>query len=236
MLSHLKERILKNIDIVLVNPTIADNIGLVARVLKNTAFTNLVLVNPNLIEKAYAVAKRAKDILEKAKVYSSLEEALSASQFIFGTTRRVRAYKFIYNFENIKPLILSLALQKRISILFGREDFGLAKEELELCHSVFYLPAHPQFPSYNLSFAVGIVCYELFYTLESLYSLSNLELAPKGEIESFFGYLEKELSLYVKKERLGATLLSLKRIFLRTHLTNHEVALLKSLLLKRKKV
>jgi tRNA C32,U32 (ribose-2'-O)-methylase TrmJ len=107
-LPSFKEKILKNIDIVLVSPQIPDNIGLVSRILKNTSFSSLSLVNPNLTKKSFDVAKRARDVLEKAKRYSSLTEAIAPSYFVFGTTRRKREYKFIYNFNDIKEGMLNL--------------------------------------------------------------------------------------------------------------------------------
>lgn len=232
-LPSIKERVLGNINIVLVSPQIPDNIGLTARVLKNTSFFNLSLVTPNLARKSFEVAKRAKDVLEKAKTFSTLKEAIATSHFVFGTTRRTREYKFIYNFSEIKNLIISLASSKKISIVFGQEDFGLSQEDLELCDSVFYIAANPLFSSYNLAFSAGIVCYELFNTLENIFSLGALDLAPKKDIETFFIYLEKYLSSRIDRKMLKPAIHSLERIFLRTHLTKNEVALLKSLILKR---
>jgi tRNA (cytidine32/uridine32-2'-O)-methyltransferase len=233
-LPSIKEKVISNIDIILVSAQIPDNIGLVARVLKNTSFSNLSLVKPNLTKKSFEVAKRARDILEKAKTFKNLKEATATSYFIFGTTRRQRQCKFIYNFNDIKNLIISLAGQRRISIIFGQEDFGLSQEQIEICDSVFYLPANPHFPSYNLAFSVGIICYELFNTLENLFSFSALDLAKKKEVETFFDYLEKYLSRHIDKKRLAPTMRTLERMFLRTHLTRNEVALLKSLVLKNK--
>ena len=145
-----KAKSLGNIDLVLVSPQVPENIGLVARILKNTCFSHLSLVNPNLSEKSYEVAKRARDILNQAKKFDTLKEALSKSHFTFATTRRVRSYKFIYNFHDILPLIVSQAQKKRVSIVFGKENFGLSKKEIDLCDSVIYLPANPGFPSYWL--------------------------------------------------------------------------------------
>jgi tRNA C32,U32 (ribose-2'-O)-methylase TrmJ len=64
---------IRNIDIVLVQPKIADNIGLCARVLKNTSFFSLSLVNLHLNEKSFQVAKCACDVLQNAKIYKNLK-------------------------------------------------------------------------------------------------------------------------------------------------------------------
>ena len=138
-----KEKILKNIEIVLASPAIPENIGLVARVLKNTSFFNLSLVNPKLTPKSSEVAKRARDLLKKAKAYDSLNEAVKSSTFVFGASRRKREYKVSFNFNEIKHLIISLAFNKKVSIVFGNETFGLSQEETKDCDSIFYIPANP---------------------------------------------------------------------------------------------
>jgi TrmH family RNA methyltransferase len=216
----------------LASPSVPENIGLTARILKNTSFGKLALVSPGISRKSFEVAKRARDTLENAATFSSLQEAVSGSGFVFGSTRRVREHTFVFNFEDIKHFILASARRQKISLVFGRENFGLSQAEIAACDSVFYLPADPGFPSYNLSAAVGIVCYELFNLSRSLLSFPSLSPATRKEYETFFAYLKKHLAGRVKKNRLKPTLDSLRRIFLRTHLTKNEIALLKSLLVK----
>ena len=227
-----KGKVLKNIEIVLVSPGVPENIGLVARVLKNTSFSGLSLINPRLTSKSFDVAKRARDVLKQAKIFDSLESALSSSHFVFGTTRRPREYKFIHSFDDIKLLLLSVAVKKKVSIVFGKEDFGLSQRDIALCDSIFYLPANVQFPSYNLAFSVGIVCYEIFNLVGSFPHLKFLDLARRKDIENLFLYLEKYICRFSDKKRLASTMLSLRRLFLRTHLAKNEVSLLKSLIPK----
>ena len=227
-----KEKILANIEIILASPAIPENIGLVARALKNTSFFNLSLVNPKLNAKSGEVAKKARDLLKKAKVYNTLDEAIKPSTFVFGASRRVREFKTIFNFNEIKHLIVALASSKKISIVFGNETFGLSREETDSCDSIFYIPANPSFSSYNLANAVGIVCYELFNLLDNTHSFASLNLAKRKEYEELFKYMKDNISSKLKKNRLGPTMHSLRRIFLRTHLTKNEASLLKSLFLK----
>jgi len=231
----ITDKIINNITLILVSPLVPENIGLVSRVLKNTGFSNLYLVSPALTPKSFEVAKRARDILEKAKVFNTLKEAIASSHFVLGTTRRKREYKFIYNFKDILPYILSLAKKKEVSILFGKENFGLSKEEVDLCDSLFYLPANPEFPSYNLAFAVGIVCYQIFVHLNGITQLSYLDLAKKKEIDNLFLFINEGLrKLGWKENELKSTIFSLRRIFLRTYLTKSEVRLLKKIFLSLK--
>ncbi len=224
-----KKELLKKANIVLASPKTAENIGLAARVIKNTSFSKLSLVKPNLTFKSFDVAKKARDILEQAKICQTIKEAVSSSEFVFGATRRPRENKCIFNFNDIKHLIAAAIKSKTISIVFGREDFGLSAQELKECDSVFYIPANPDFSSYNLATSVGIVCYEIFNQLNNLYSLGSLELAQRKDYETFFSYLEEKVSEKLKPQKAKTAIVSLKRLFLRTHLTKNEISLLKSL-------
>jgi len=232
VLTSDKENILKNINIVLVSPQIPENIGLCARILKNTSFNNFCLVRPNLTHKSFEVAKRARDILEKAKLAEDLKSVLKESYFVFGTTKRRRKYKFIYNFKDILPFIAAVAKKYPISIIFGQENFGLSKEEIDCCDSLFYIPANPSFSSYNLASSVGIVCYKIFeYLIDMLY-VDFLDLVKKEDIESLFVLIDSVLKKTDLKNKIAKTTISsLKRIFLRTHLTKNEVQLLKTIFL-----
>lgn len=232
-----KEKILKNIRIVLASPQVPENIGLCARILKNTSFSHFYLVDPNINSKSFAVAKRARDLLDKAKLFKDIKEAISDSCFVFGTTRRNREHKFIYNFKDTLPLIIAQAKMGPISIVFGKENFGLSKEELDCCDSVFFIPANHEFPSYNLASACGIVCFKIFEYLESIAEISSLELTKKKDIESLFLFIEEALpKLKLKKKMLCSASFSLRRIFSRTHLTNNETQLLKTIFIKINKL
>ena len=225
-----KGAIFKNIRIVLVSPQVPENIGLCARVMKNTLFDNLCLVKPNLNGKSFEVAKRARDILENAELFDTLKNALGSSHFVFGTTRRKRSYKAIYNFQSVLPFIVAFARKYKITIIFGKENFGLSKDEIGLCDSVFYIPSASTFPSYNLAFSVGIVCYKIFEYVQNILDIDYFELARKKEIDSLFLFIEETLKkIRIKGNRKEATLYSLRRILSRTALTKNEAQLLKSI-------
>lgn len=227
-----KADILKNIDIVLVRPRIAENIGLVARVLNNTSFPPPVLVTSEVPQEAYRVARRSRRFLEGARKYTELKEAVKESHFVFGTTSRCRENKLIFDFDKIKYLIVSLACNRKVSILFGKENFGLSRAESELCNSFFYIPASSDFSSYNLSHAVAIVCYEIFNTARNVDSLSSFELATSGEHEELLSYAEEFLADKIKSSRVKTAMITLRRLFARTQLSRNEIGLLKSLFIK----
>ena len=227
-----KEKILKNVNIVLVAPQISENVGLTARVLKNTSFSSLSLVTPSISKKSWEVAKRAQDLLKKAHIFSNIEAAISDSSFVFGTTRRSRKYTPIYSFNLIVPQLVSLASRRKVSILFGKENFGLSRQELALCDSIFYIPANPKFSSYNLAFSVGIVCYEIFNFLENIFSFGEMELAKNRDLHTLRTFIKKALNRKFESTMTDSLLCSLERALKRTHLTKKEVEILKTIFIK----
>ena len=68
----------KKFDFILVEPSHPGNIGATARAIKNMGFSNLSLINPKGFpnDDAFYRAKGAKDILENAKIYEDLSNAL----------------------------------------------------------------------------------------------------------------------------------------------------------------
>ena len=97
---------LKNIYFILVRPQLGENIGLVARAIKNFNITKLRIVSPRCNwpnEKALATSVGAKDILKESKVYHSIEKSISDLDMIFATSSRIRKVnKKIISIFNLK--------------------------------------------------------------------------------------------------------------------------------------
>ena len=84
---------LSNIYFILVRPQIGENIGSVARAIKNFNIKHLRLVNPRCSwpnQKALATSVGAKDILKSAKIYDSVEKSIGDLDIIFASSSRIR--------------------------------------------------------------------------------------------------------------------------------------------------
>jgi tRNA/rRNA methyltransferase len=174
---------LRNITIVLVRPQYAGNIGSVCRAMKNMGLSRLILVSPEqdpLSAEARMMATSAKDILHKAKIFSSLEEALQGFRWIAGTSARkgINRGPFISPRE-ISPEILQHARSIPVAILFGPEDRGLTNRELDPVTPLIQFPLHPKMSSINLAQAVMLMGYELY--LANLAELGNGEWGMRPE-------------------------------------------------------
>jgi len=153
----------KKIFIVLVRPEKAENVGLVARSMKNTGFENLRLVKTSsLSERSYQTAIHAKDILKKAPLYSTLKEATADLDLVFAATSKKRKNFPSLSLDETMEKILSFPVTTRIGLLFGNERTGLTSEELKSSNFRFSIPQVSRQPSYNLASAVLLTLFPLF--------------------------------------------------------------------------
>ena len=247
---------LRNIAIVLVRPQNAGNIGSVCRAMKNMGLSRLVMVSPEqdpLSAEARMMATSAKDILQKAEVFSSLEEGLEGFRWIAGTSARkgINRGPFISPRE-ICPEIIRHARSIPVAILFGPEDRGLTNRELDPCHALISIPTHPGLSSLNLAQAVILLCYELY-----LASLGELRIADCGlrnekrirndeagsppgllpplaefqKIEKMYAHLEQLLLRigFLDSNNPKRIMHTLRRIFGRANLCDRDVAVLRGI-------
>lgn len=160
---------MNNFFIILVNPQLGQNIGSVARAMKNFNFTNLRIVNPRdgwPNPDSISTAAGADDVLKKTKIFSSVPEASKDLNYLFASSARRRDL-------NVKSLdlintITFLNRNKfsnknfKFGILFGCESSGLSNEDLINANQLIYIPSNDSFSSLNLSHAVTIICWEFF--------------------------------------------------------------------------
>ena len=159
------------INIVLVETSHPGNIGSAARAMKTMGLSKLSLVNPKDFPSgdANALSGNARDVLDNVTIYSSLQEAIKQSTFIYATSARNRSI----NWPTVNPekaaeqIIDQVTGDKEISIVFGREDRGLTNEELQLANFHLEIPANPEYPVLNIAMSVQIVAYELFKNINN---------------------------------------------------------------------
>lgn len=179
----------------LCSPQMGENIGATARVMNNFGFSALRIVSPRdgwPNSKAFSMATaHAEQILESAKVFENVSEAVADCKIVFATTGRVRELvKNIYNSNQLNSA-QNLKTNENIAILFGREKFGLTNEELLLANHIVTIPTFGENFSLNIAQAVAIIAYEfaLLFNNDKIENQSDLDLAPKEELSSFFNYL-----------------------------------------------
>ena len=226
---------LSNIYFILVRPQMGENIGSVARAIKNFNIKYLRIVNPRCNwpnQKALATSVGAKDIIENTKVYENLEPALQRVDCLIATTSRFRN-------KNIKHIKLEdlnkIDFRKKIAFLFGSEASGLSNNEISYANYTMQIPSNPEFKSLNLSHSVIIIA-QIVSTLiklnSSKYKKSNkVKSANKKEIQSMLNLCIKNLekrNFFKPKEKKPIMLENLRSIFYKMELSQKETRILSS--------
>lgn len=223
-----------HVSIVLVEPQSPGNVGMVCRAMKNFGLHDLRLVNPCPTDDLEAVkfAVSARDLLERARVFASLEEALADIPLSVATTRRHGKYRQeIFSPTEIAAMIGEGIPANRAALVFGREDSGLTTDEVALCRWQATIPTD-EFGSLNLSQAVLLFCYELRQGLtRSAAPRDTREVAPQSELEPLYSQMEATLLKigFLKPENPAHLMRSFRRIFSRAALDSREVAVFRGL-------
>jgi tRNA/rRNA methyltransferase len=189
--------------IILVEPQMGENIGMVARAMANFGLVDLRLVNPRdgwPNEKAQAAASKADHVIEGTRVFATLDEAIADLNFVYATTARSRD-----NYKPVRsPVLAAETLRTKFrageatGILFGRERWGLTNEEVALADEIVTFPINPAFASLNIAQAVLLMSYEWMKSgMEDLEAVpfQALEQRPstKEQLFGLFDQLEEAL-------------------------------------------
>ena len=187
---------------VLMAPQGDANIGAAARAMKNYGISDLRLVNPAspLTVRAYTWAMGARDVLDGAKVFDHLDEALGdMAQAVAFTRRTGRMRRQPVSLEEAAPWIASRAKTGGVALVFGREDSGLTNAEIKRTDVIVTIPTCKAFPSLNLAQAVLLACYEI-----NRHKESQAPTEPKRSAESFVSREEVTGALDRIKEALDS--------------------------------
>ncbi len=155
------------ITVVLVETEGEENIGAISRAMMNMEVSNLALVNPqcdHLSQVAMNYAVHASGILKKARLFSSLEEALRKADLSAAVTRRIGQWrKRDFTLEDFSEYLMFYN-NRNVSLVFGREKYGLTNDEIRSCDLICTIPSSESFPSINLSQSVMITLYDIYRT------------------------------------------------------------------------
>ena len=216
--------------IVLVRPQLGQNIGKAARAMLNFGLTEMRLVAPRdgwPNPDAGPSASGADAVLEKARVFPTVQDAIADCSLIFASTVRRR--------DLVMPVVGPEEMADRIAhsngrsaILFGPERSGLETEDVALANAIVTVPINPEFGSLNLAQAVILLAYE-WSKRSSLSQPTVKELetaAPHAELDGLVTQLNEELAAkgyFHPPSRTEATKNTLRTIFTKTGWSSREV-------------
>ncbi|MFT6917337.1 MAG: tRNA (cytidine32/uridine32-2'-O)-methyltransferase [Motiliproteus sp.] len=135
----------------------------------------------------------------------------------------------------------------QVALVFGREDRGLTNDELHRCHRHVHIPSNPEFGSLNLAAAVQVICYELRMASLAIQAGGadtptesdphwgtawDIESASSDELERLFVHMAKVMTdiEFLNPDNPRQLMTRLRRLYLRTHLDQVEVSILRGVL------
>jgi len=225
---------LGNIYFILVRPQMGENIGFVARAIKNFNIKHLRIVNPRCHwpnQKALSTSVGAKDILKSTKVYDSIEKSIGDLDIIFASTSRIRRInKKIISILDLKNKVKK---KRKIGILFGPESSGLSNDEISYADYLVKIPTNKNFSSLNLSHSAIIFCFEIFQYFsnkKAIYKSGYRSLvANKSEVNKFLGFIVSRLDKkgFLQPDHKRKSMIrNISNIFHRINLSEQEIRIL----------
>lgn len=226
--------------IILSRPQLGENIGAAARAMANFGLSDLRIVAPRdgwPNRKAEAMAAEGKAVLEQARVFATLTEALADLQIVYATTARDRGITK----EVLTPPEAARRLratgEAKTGFLFGNERAGLDNEEISLASAVVTIPTS-EFSSLNLGQAVLLLSYEWFRTGDVTPS-ARIDHGPLAqpatgeEMQRLFEHFETELlesGFLYPPDKAVQTVHYLRAMLHRAELTSQDVQTLRGVI------
>jgi len=190
--------------IVLIDPQLGENIGMVARAMLNCGLGDLRLVRPRdgwPSRQAESAASGAGDILARARLFETTGEAVADLHRLYAMTARPRGLtKPLASPRQVAAEIHAGAGAGRAAgVLLGPERSGLTNDDVALADVLVRVPLNPAFTSLNLAQAVLVLGYEWFLAGDAPGAAAAAKPtggerpATKAELMGFFVRLEAAL-------------------------------------------
>jgi TrmH family RNA methyltransferase len=219
---------LGGLKIVLVAPRNPLNIGAAARAMSNFGFSELRLVNPyDVAFREARSAVKAQAVLEHAREYATVAEAVADCALVVGTTaigHRILEHP-LRRLELGGKLIAKKLAASPVALLFGSEKFGLANEDMSHCHWLMRIPSREEHASMNLGQAVAVCLYEIIRNPSAAKAVPEAKRpADAAHLERITEFLETILdrSGYVHARVEGSTRMKIRRLVRRLQLNAHD--------------
>jgi tRNA/rRNA methyltransferase len=221
---------------ILISTSHAGNVGAAARAMKVMGFDDLVLVAPrweNVLKREETIqrASGALDVLEKARIVATLDEALEGMSYLCATAMTPRDFgpPTLAPREHFPTLAAS---PHSVAFLFGSERFGMANDDVYRCHAALTIPTNPDFGSLNLGAAIQVIAYEWRCALGGFGVTPSAPVSAPADAQAVAGMLEHLERALVDIEFLDPAapkklMPRLNQLFNRAALTPEEIHILR---------
>ena len=222
--------LLARVRLVLMRPRNPENLGAVARVMKNFGLTAWTIVDPRTLDFAAArrVAVHSEELLDKPEIVASLAEATARASFVVGTSsRRVPGVPVLAPHELGVELARRASQGQEVALVFGDERSGLSNEEVTACHALSRIPVAPEQPSLNLAQSVALYAYETRLACEATPAATPRPTATDAELRALVERASEALTAarFLDPENPRHALSDLLHTFQRAQLSPREYRL-----------
>ncbi|MEP7325060.1 MAG: RNA methyltransferase [Gemmatimonadota bacterium] len=225
--------------LVLVQPQDIVNIAAAVRIAKNFGIEDLRLVQPQVFDpwRIEGIAHNTADLVDRIRLFDTLDEAVADCGLVVGLTARARAAKR----SVLRPRPAALEIVERlaeapVAMVAGREDKGLTNAELDRCHLLVTIPTTREYSSLNLAQAVAIMSYETWLARggeEQPVKPPRHQADPalNAQLEMLFRDWETALwSIeFFKTRQTDMVMRSLREILYRARMDGREAALIRAM-------
>ena len=245
---------------ILMHTSHSGNVGAVARAMKVMGFDDLVLVQPrwaDVLQRPETLerASGAVDVLEKARIVQTWEEAVQGVEYLCATamtprnfgppTTEPRACFAQLAAAQAASDAAQNALQdvvspRSVGLVFGSERYGMRNEEVYRCHVCLRIPVNPAYGSLNLAAAAQVLAYEWRqalggFGLEKMpvdsATLPAARLADATQVQAALAHWEQALAAigYLDVSAPKKLMPRLQQIFNRAQLREEEIHILRGI-------
>jgi tRNA/rRNA methyltransferase len=182
----------------------------------------------------------ADDVLQRATVCASLDDALASTVFAVAVSARHRSIgPGPLQARQAAPEILALSAGGEVALVFGNETAGLSNDEVQRCQRTVFIPANPEYTSLNLGSAVQLLCYELrlaaFDGTPPVVTKAIPFASPRAtndDVERYYAHLERVMIAtgFLDPHQPKRLIPKLRRLFGRAELERDEVNILRGIL------
>lgn len=240
---------------ILMHTSHSGNVGAVARAMKVMGFDDLMLVQPrwaDVLQRPEALerASGAVDVLEKARIVQTWEEAVEGMEYLCATamtprnfgppTMALRACFAQLAATCQKPHAPGAVPPRSVGLVFGSERYGMRNEEVYRCHVCLRIPVNPEYGSLNLAAAVQVLAYEWRLALGGFGAelthaesagLSAQRLADAAQVQAALAHWAQALAAveYLDASAPKKLMPRLQQIFNRAQLREEEIHILRGI-------
>ena len=231
--------------IILIEPQLPENIGMVARAMLNCGLGDLRLVRPREMwpnDKAVAAASGADRVLDRARLYGTTGAAIADLVHVYATTARPRymTKRVTTPRQAAAELRALVSANEACGVLLGPEAMGLDNDDVALASAIISVPLNPGFSSLNLGMAALLIGYEWFTAGEAAATRASVLVMPEqtkpatqDELLGLYEHLESELDVcgFLRNTQSRPSMVrNLRNLFGRAALTEQEVRTLRGVI------